>query len=34
MIVRDKIVKTGREPVKNDTALMRRADEDGLHLAD
>lgn len=34
MIVRDKIVKTGREPVKNDTALMRRAYEDGLHLAD
>lgn len=34
MIVRDKIVKTGRESVKNDTALMRRAYEDGLHLAD
>lgn len=34
MIVRDKIIKTGREPVKNDAALMQRAYEDGLHLAD
>lgn len=34
MVVRDKIIKTGRAPVAGDVELMRRAYEDGLHLAD
>lgn len=34
MVLKDVIVKTGREPVENDAELMRRAYEDGARLAD
>ena len=33
-VLKDVIVKTGREPVENDAELMQRAYEDGRHLAD
>ena len=34
MVLKDVIVKTGREPVENDAELMQRAYEGGRHLAD